>query len=469
MKKIFIGFIFVLCLFITACSANNKSEPVESEPQANTSQVSPNPPQETTSSASQDEKTEPKPEPIPVQNPQPAILHNKGATIAAGNYSSFAVQPDGSLWGWGLFGEIEWERGLGPTLPPPPRPIPEIIMYDVVSVSAGGWLGSDSPVMIIKTNGSLWALGNNTHGQLGDSTTTSRSEPIKIMDDKAAVSVGGFHTMAIKTDGSLWAWGGNGQGQLGDGTTTDRHTPVKIMDDVIAISAGAGHSMAITSDGVLWGWGHNGTGRLGYAATADELNPIHPSPMKIMDDVAEVSAGFDHTMVIKKDGSLWAFGSNAMGRLGVGPPTIPPETPWSGTPSPSPHPIKIMDGVVAIAAGDCHSLAITSDGSLWGWGYIASRMQTGNNTLDINTPMEILWEIGLERMRLDATPYVIMENVASVSTWGDHTLAVRTDGSIWAFGDNRHAQIGDGGEYGFPEEGGVSYHSSPALVHLPAS
>ena len=128
-----------------------------------------------------------------------------------------------------------------------------------------------------------------------------------------------------------------------------------------------------------------------------------------------------------------------------------------------------MDEVVAIAAGDCHSLAITSDGSLWGWGYIASRMQTGNNTLDINTPMETLWEVGLERMRLDATPYVIMENVASVSTWCDHVLAVRTDGSIWAFGDNRHAQIGDGGEYGFPEEGGVSYHSSPALVHLPAS
>ena len=468
-KFLSVGFILVLCLFIAACSANNENVTVESEPPADISQVAPSlPPQSQPPAPQEEEEPEQEPELETQAASTPPQPPPQGVRVAAGQYSSFAIQqPSGSLWGWGLFGEMEWGENI--PSPAPTSVTPKKIMDDVGWVSAGGWLGLDSPVLAIKSDMSLWAFGNNTHGQFGDGTTISRDEPIRVMDNIAHVSVGAFHTMAIKTDGSLWTWGGNWQGQLGDGTTDDRHVPVKIMDNVIAISAGAGHSMAVTSDLVLWGWGHNGTGRIGYAPTADELNPIHPSPIKIMDDVINVSAGFDHTLVIKNDSSLWAFGNNAMGRLGVGPPIIPSETPWNGTASPSPNPIKILDGVVAIAAGNCDSLAITSDGNLWGWGDIAGWMQMGDYNVDMNTPIERLWELGFERNRLAATPYVIMKNVASVSTWNGHVLASRTDGSVWAFGDNRYAQIGDGGEYGFPEDGSMPSRNSPVLVNFPAN
>ena len=85
----------------------------------------------------------------------------------------------------------------------------------------------------IKTDGSLWMLGSNDFGQLGDGTTTDRTFPVKVMDSVVSVSVGTLHTIAIKTDGSLWAWGSNNNGQLGDGITTNRTTLIKIMDDVM--------------------------------------------------------------------------------------------------------------------------------------------------------------------------------------------------------------------------------------------
>ena len=283
--------------------------------------------------------------------------------------------------------------------------------------------------MVIQADGGLWALGNNTDGQLRDGTTICQNNFIRILDDVVFVSVGSFHTMAIRADGSLWAWGGNWNGQLGDGTTIDRNAPVKIMDDVIAVSAGSSHTMAITSDRVLWGWGHNGSGRLGYEGTAHELNPAHPKPIRIMEDVVTVSAGFNHTMAIKTDGSLWAWGFNNSGQLGNGT-TTREFTPTS--------PIRIMEDVVAVSAGDGYTMAITVDGVLWGWGH-----NSGSDRLGL----------GNEGLRgLQTSPIKIMEDVAAVSAWDRHTIAVRTDGSLWTWGNNWYGQIGDGTYFRWDEE-----------------
>ena len=237
-------------------------------------------------------------------------------SFAAGAYSSFAVQTDGSLWGWGIFGDIGF-GAFNLVLPPlQPRLTPVKLLENAAAVAAGGWM-SDG------------------------------------------------HVLALKDDGSLWGLGLNSDGRLGDGTTTDRHTPVKIMDNVLAVSAGIAHTMAITSDNVLWGWGHNGSGRIGYAATAHELNPIHNGPIRIMDEVASVSAGLDHTLIIKTDGTLWAFGNNAWGKLGGGPVQMPHNRTFDHTHVPNPNPIKIMDNVKVISAGDGYSMAVTADGVLW--------------------------------------------------------------------------------------------------------
>ena len=206
------------------------------------------------------------------------------------------------------------------------------IVKDAKTVSIGV-----SHSLVIKSDDSLWAWGENDSGQLGDGTTTASHSPVKIMDSVASVATHAFSSMAIKMDGSLWAWGFNGFGQLGDGTKTDRHSPVKIMDSVASVALETVRTMAIKTDGSLWAWGMNGVrdpdgerrgGFLGDGTTIDRIEPI-----KVMDNVIAVSLGAFHTMAIKTDGSLWAWGSNSVGQPGDGT-TIEHHTP-----------VKIMDGV----------------------------------------------------------------------------------------------------------------------------
>lgn len=226
------------------------------------------------------------------------------------------------------------------------------IMDDVAFVSTG-----NAYTMAIKSDGSLWGWGYNNDGQIGDGTRANKNSPIKIMDDVTFVSAGWRHTMAIKSDGSLWGWGNNFlYGQIGDGTTEHRLTPVKVTNDVVFVSADDCHTMAIKQDSGLWAWGMNFYGELGDGTTVNR-----PSPLRVMLDVAFVSAGSGHTMAIKSDGSLWGWGRNDEGQLG------------DGSTSRKYSPVKIMDEVTFVSAGsipndDGYTIAIKSDGSLWGWG-----------------------------------------------------------------------------------------------------
>jgi hypothetical protein len=171
-------------------------------------------------------------------------------------------------------------------------------MENAAHASAGNGFG-----FAVKTDGSLWAWGANSYGQLGDWQTTviGLSSPVKIMDDVAFASAGGNHGLAIKTDGSLFSWGANHSGQLGDGTTEDRHTPVKIMDNAATAAARGSKSFAVKDDGSLWAWGDN-----------------KPIPVQIMDKVSLVAAGSNHALAVKNDGSLWTWGDNNSGQLGDG-------------------------------------------------------------------------------------------------------------------------------------------------------
>ena len=332
-------------------------------------------------------------------------------TISAGGSHSLAIKSDGSLWAWGLNSHGQLGDGTG-GYDGAYKSMPVKIMDDVITVSAESYSYYS---LAIKSDGSLWAWGSNSQGQLGDGTTTDRHTPIKIMDDVTAVSAGVSHSLAIKNDGSLWAWGLNKYGQLGDGTTTDRYTPVKIMDGVTAVSAGTYHSLAIKSDGSLWAWGYNRYGQLG-----DDTMTNRYTPVKIMDGVTAVSAGGgigtgnDHSLAIKSDGSLWAWGWNWYGALG------------DETIEYSLNPIKIMDGVIAVSAGHYYNLAIKSDGSLWAWGCNWYGALGDGTTTDRHTPIKI------------------MDGVIAISAGLDHSLAIKSDGSLWGWGDNSAGQIGDG-------------------------
>jgi len=292
-------------------------------------------------------------------------------------------------------------------------------MDNVIAVSSG-----HSHTLAIRTDGSLWGWGANHNGQLGNGTATERGEgistPIKIMENVIYVSAGSHHSMAIQTDGSLWAWGVNYAGWLGDGTRINRFRPVKIMEDVISVSIGSSHTVAITSDGSLWAWGQNGSGELGDGSPTHTLvnNTRYPAfqyvPVKVMDDVVAASAGFAKTMVIRTDGSLWAWGSNIFGLI----------LPYVSVIQPIPT--KVMDDVVYVSAGSWYAMVIRGDGSLWD-------IARGENYFCY--------------MHIPS-----MSNIVSVSTnrFNDldtHTIVLKDDGSLWTWGGNESGQLGYGTAY----------------------
>jgi len=126
----------------------------------------------------------------------------------------------------------------------------------------------------ITTDGTLWAWGLNSYGQLGDGTTTNRLSPVQVGSGFAQVAAGYLHTVALKADGTLWAWGYNGFGQLGDGTTTQRLSPVQVGSGFAQVAAGYLHTVALKADGTLWAWGYNYYGQLGDGTTTNRLSPV---------------------------------------------------------------------------------------------------------------------------------------------------------------------------------------------------
>jgi alpha-tubulin suppressor-like RCC1 family protein len=223
------------------------------------------------------------------------------------------------------------------------------------------------------------------------------------------ISAGGSHTAAIKTDGSLWTWGRNEYGQLGDGTIfTDKNTPVKVMDQVAEVSVGTSHSAAIKTDGSLWTWGYNNDGQLGDGTKIDRN-----TPSKVMDQVVTVGVGGSTTAVIKTDRSLWTWGWNYSGQLG------------DGTRTNRAIPAKVMDNVTAVNTSITCMAAIKTDGSLWTWGLNKYGGLGDGTTIDRYSPVKI------------------MDNVAEVSV-GFHTAVIKTDGSLWTWGWNGYGQLGDG-------------------------
>jgi alpha-tubulin suppressor-like RCC1 family protein len=268
------------------------------------------------------------------------------------------------------------------------------------------------------TDGTVWAWGQNTHGEIGDGTTKDRRAPVEVngLTDVVDVAAGLRHGLAVKSDGSVWGWGENAGGQLGDGTYDDRPTPAQVNDvaDITAVAAGAGHSLALKSDGTVWAWGSNHFGELGDGTTNDSTVPVQVGGLA---DAIAIAAGRSHSLAVRTDGTVWAWGANYAGQLG------------DGTTTDSPNPVQVRDltGVSTIAAGT-HSLALKSDGTVWAWGY-NDRGQLGDGTTTSRT-----------------TPVKVSDlaHAVDVSASEAHSLAVKTDGTVCAWGDNTAGQLGDG-------------------------
>jgi alpha-tubulin suppressor-like RCC1 family protein len=238
-----------------------------------------------------------------------------------------------------------------------------------------------------------------------------------------AVTLGGNFSLALKADGTVWSWGNNANGQLGIGSTGGTHTvPAQITSTsgFVAISAGANHVLAIKSDGTVWAWGLNGNGQLGDGSSTTRTSPVQ---VNTLTNVIAVSAGQTHSLALKSDGTVWEWGFDRLTTYGA-----------------SPVQVSLLKGVTAIATKRNHSFALQSDGelsgALWAWGYNDLAWDTSFST----------GIFGDGTTQNHATPVRVigMTGVVKFSTGYLHSLALKEDGSVWGWGANAYGYLGDG-------------------------
>ncbi|WP_164013759.1 RCC1 domain-containing protein [Pyxidicoccus trucidator] len=271
-------------------------------------------------------------------------------------------------------------------------------------------------------DGTVWAWGNNSHGQLGDGTTATRPTPVQVagLFGTTALAAGGTHSLALDTTGIVRAWGSNAYGQLGGGTSTQSASPVQVsgLSGVTAISAGTHHSLALREDGTVWAWGRNQVGQLGDGTQTQRDTPVQVSGLS---GVTAISAGTEHSLALREDGTVWVWGTDGYGQLGNG-----AEGPlWSFTPVP----VTGLTGITAISAGFGHSLAVRDDGTLWAWG-LDGAGQIGDGapaSFGVEAPVQVSGLTG----------------VLAADAGGGHSMALRGDGTVWAWGSNDTGQLGD--------------------------
>lgn len=280
----------------------------------------------------------------------------------------------------------------------------------------------DQHTAAVKTDGTLWVWGYNLYGQLGNNTTFNRSTPVTIFSGATnwkQVACGKNHTASVRNDGSLWSWGRNNNGQLGTFDTTDRSIPTASYTgtaDWIQVSCGYSHTSAIKVDGTLWTWGDNTYGQLGTFDTTTRCTPV--TTFIGGTNWKQVACGNYHTVAIKTDGTLWAWGNNVNGELGTFDTTTrcTPVTTYIG-------------GTTwrQVSGGSNFTLAITIEGTLWVWGSNAYGQLGTFDTTTRCTPV---------------TTYAGGTNWKQVSGGGFHSASVKSDGSLWVWGLNSTVQLG---------------------------
>jgi len=349
-------------------------------------------------------------------------------TISAGNNHNIALKPDGTLWGWG--NNTNGQIGDGTTTS---RNIPvKIGTANNWKTITAGW----GHTVALKTDGSLWAWGYGILGQIGNGSGAVKAynpvQQVGTAKDWQTIAAGPQFTIAIKTDGTLWAWGYNEFGQLGDGTTVDKNTPTQIGSDKDweTIATGSNHTIALKKDGSLWTWGENKNGKLGDGTI---VSKIVPTQIGTATNWKAIAGGLNHTAAIKTDGTLWCWGFNANGSLGDGtntdkliPTQIGTETNWK-----------------TIAVGWDNTVALKTDGSLWSWGYNANGKLGIGTTTNTFTPTQV------------GTSKDWLMGVSGYS----HEAGLKADGAIWTWGQNTTNQLGDGTSIS---------KSVPTLVSCPA-
>ncbi|MBP1905617.1 alpha-tubulin suppressor-like RCC1 family protein [Paenibacillus turicensis] len=375
-------------------------------------------------------------------------------SIAAGLIHGMALTQEGELWYWGT----PYNNGIAQ---------PMKFMSGVKAMSGG--LGT---TQIVKTDGTMWTMGLNTYGQLGDGTKTNRTIPVQVSNMKEVVGVAGGETAsyAVKADGSVWSWGRNDRGQLGDGTIADRLTAVKVLDNsaprvTLGYPTGSQASPSISNinyPSILWNQKDDAqtvftayqvqimdgvdqilldTGIVNQSITQDSnawtVNEELPRgkalkiQVRVKDEAAwsewseprwlkigieegvvQEDAGLatssHHVVHVKTDGSVWTWGDNAQGQLGDG----------TKTNKTTAVQVEGLSDMVMVGAGAEHSLALKHDGTVWTWGNNVNGQLGTGDTVSSLTPVQV----------------PDLENVIAVTAGSKSSYALKQDGTVWIWG-----------------------------------
>ena len=331
-----------------------------------------------------------------------------------------------------------------PTSSPPTR----IFSLDnaVTEVAAG-----DYTSFAVKSDGSLWVWGSNQYGARGDASSGGNIEsPVQVpiptrittpsRRGQHAVAIGIGVYAAIDTEGQVWTWGVNWNGRLGDGTTNPRYTPERVkktaspgdyLTGIVSITAGGGAIAALDADGYVWTWGAGTDGQLGNGFTADSSYPVRvlqagannaSSPLVGAVQIACGSSGF--CIALARYGTVFGWGSNAFSQLGVAAGgALSIATPIGITPG---------DPIDAIAAGSAHCIAHSQDGTIYGWGY-NGRGELGIGSTNVAVAPPAVMNPGPDGMN----------DISDLAAGGNFSIMIRnSDRAVFVAGDNQSGQLG---------------------------
>lgn len=338
--------------------------------------------------------------------------------VSCGASHTLALKSNGTIWSWGA--DDRYQLGIGSN---------SNKLQKVGTDTDWSTLPTNSPgshTMVIKTNGTLWGWGLNTSFQLGDNSNITRSSPVQIGVDTnwSKLALGAAHTVAIKTTGTLWSWGNNAGGQLGLNDISNRFVPTQVgtATDWSEVSCGTSHTIAIKTDGTMWGWGTNTFGEAGVSNQRSNIS----SPIQIGTDTnwSKISSNENINMAIKTNGTLWTWGfDRAVGNMGL---NLGPDFVFD---RPSPVQIGTDTNWTKVACGQSHTIALKSDGTLWGWGEGRFNGTVGD-AAGINRSSPV--QLGTDT------------NWTDISCGGFHTLALKSNGTLWNWGSGGTGQMPDG-------------------------
>ena len=300
--------------------------------------------------------------------------------------------------------------------------------------------------VLLKTDGSVWTWGANDFGQRGIGNTDTHLEETQVLDpngidkltDIINVSSGQNFMVALKKDGRVVAWGDNQYGQLGNGNNDNKSIPVYVTDsegneltDIIKVSCGSWHTIALKKDGSVWAWGNGSDGRLGNNTETHSNVAIKVKGILgkgYLTDICDITAQAWSSVALSNTGEVYSWGANARGQLG------------NGTKTNSKVPVKSsITNVAKIVGGWGQTMAIKNDGTLWAWGYNGNG-ELGYGLSSTSTSSSYYCKTTPVQVKINSSTY--LTNVVDVGTTEDAIFAKTANGEIYGWGNNATGTLG---------------------------